>query len=564
MSSTRDILTPDLGVESAEVIELMVQAGDSVTEGQSLLLVESAKASVEIPSPATGTLTAWKIQKGQTVKEGVILATLDTTNDSTTLPSGAATSQPANVSAGPDTTETTPTQTTPTPTTATQTTDTHIVVTPDLGVDSAEVTELLVQTGATVTEGQSLLLVESAKASVEIPSPFAGEVGEWRVSKGQSIQQGMPLMSLRTASASSQSASRAAQNTASPAASSAQTAESVSASSSPVNSPAASSGSVQAPANSVPENPATSTASSDVYAGPAVRRLARQLGVALSEVSGSGPHQRLLKEDVYSYVKQRLGHSTGTRQSAESGGSTSGLPPLPDMSAYGPSQLVPLSRIQQAAIRHLANNRFIPQVTQFDQADITELEALRQSLKDEYKQQGINLTILAFIAKAVAYQLRQVPRFNSHLTDDQSQLLQREDIHLGIAVATEEGLVVPVLRQPDGKGILQIATELQQLGQKARDKKLLPADFAGASFTISSLGNLGGTGFTPLVNWPQVAILGVSPASLQPVWEHGAFQPRLMLPLSLSYDHRVINGADAAVFARQLAENLKDIRRILL
>jgi pyruvate dehydrogenase E2 component (dihydrolipoamide acetyltransferase) len=234
------------------------------------------------------------------------------------------------------------------------------------------------------------------------------------------------------------------------------------------------------------------------------------------------------------------------------------------MSKWGALHSEQLSRIQQAAVTHLSLNTYIPQVTQFDQADITELEALRNQLKDGYKKQGVSLTILAFIAKAVAHLLLQEQRFNSHLADDGKSLIIRDEVHLGIAVATEDGLIVPVLRRPEQKGIRQIAEELQMLGQKARDKKLSPADLAGASFTISSLGNLGGTGFTPLVSWPQVAILGISPAAMQPMWDGSAFVPRLMLPLSLSYDHRVINGADAARFARRLAELLADLRQVLL
>jgi len=255
---------------------------------------------------------------------------------------------------------------------------------------------------------------------------------------------------------------------------------------------------------------------------------------------------------------------TPVATSAASAAAPSGLPPLPNVSKWGASHTEALTRLQQASIPQLSLNLYMPQVTQFDHADITELEALRVELKDGYKKQGIGLTILAFIAKAVAHLLIQEPRFNSHLADDGKSLLMREEVHLGIAVATDDGLIVPVLRNPDRLSIREIAQQLGELGQKARDKKLGPNDLSGATFTISSLGAMGGTGFTPLVNWPQVAILGLSPAAMQPIWDGSAFQPRLMLPLSLSYDHRVINGVDAARFARALAVLLGDLRRVLL
>lgn len=431
------------------------------------------------------------------------------------------------------------------------------IKTPDLGVDKAEVIEILIAVGEQVSEGQSLFVVESSKASVEIPSPAAGVVQQIQVKLGDVVSEDVLLLILESAEASSDPVSKPSlQPEAKPAPAAAPKPDTTQ----PTPEPAPAAKSVVTAA----ESPAISTSLdlSNVYAGPAVRQAARQLGVDLSQVQPSGINQRVLKEDVYAHVKQRLSQPTPSINQANS--TAIGLPPLPKMDKWGELHHESLSRLQQAAIQHLSLNSYIPQVTQFEQADITELEALRQQLKDDYKKSGVSLTVLAFIAKAVAHLLLQQPRFNSHLADDGKQLIVRDEVHLGIAVATPDGLIVPVLRHPDRKGIRQIAEELQQLGQKAREQKLTPADLSGASFTISSLGNLGGTGFTPLVNWPQVAILGISPAAMQPVWDGAQFVPRLMLPLSLSYDHRVINGADAAGFAGQLAQLLADLRRALL
>jgi len=463
------------------------------------------------------------------------------------------------------------------------------IKTPDLGVDKAEVIEILCAVGDAIEAGQSLFVVESSKASVEIPSPTAGVVQQVLVKLGDVVSEDVLLLTLADAATepdavtepdaiekpdataqtepkhehqadSTRQAPQRAEAADTKRAAPAETAPSATTQPAAVVSPAPE---PAKPAATSTTQAASAVDLSAVYAGPAVRQAARQLGVDLREVQASGTHQRILKEDVYAYVKQRLSQPV-VPSAAPAAASPVGLPPLPNMDKWGELHHEPLSRLQQAAIRHLSLNTYIPQVTQFEQADITELEALRQQLKDDYKKSGVSLTILAFIAKAVAHLLLQQPRLNSHLADDGKQLVVRDEVHLGIAVATDDGLIVPVLRHPDRKGIRQIAEELQQLGQKAREQKLTPADLSGASFTISSLGNLGGTGFTPLVNWPQVAILGISPAAMQPVWEGGQFVPRLLLPLSLSYDHRVINGADAARFTSQLSLLLTDLRRILL
>ncbi len=538
-----EIKTPDLGVEKAEVSEILVKVGDKVTKNQSLLVVESAKASVEVPSPVDGVIESILVTQGQLVQEGVALFTVSGAVEEVAPVAETPAVEKPSIQAE----QSTPAQTSQ-PTSQT-------VEVPDLGVDQADVSEILVKVGDVVTVGQSLIVVESAKASVEVPSPFAGTVERIAVSQGQSVKQGMPLLVLGgVAGAKSNTSIQLAASSPVQAAS--------------VTQPrAVTQFSQSAPQTAEPKPAALvveSTANNaDVYAGPAVRQTARQLGVDLHNVKATGINGRILKEDVYAYVKQRL-TTAPTLSSTVATSAPSGLPPLPDFSKWGASHDEPLTRLQQVSIPQLSLNLYMPQVTQFDHADITDLEKLRIELKDEYKKQGIGLTILAFIAKAVAHLLLKETRFNSHLNDDGKSIRVREEVHLGIAVATDDGLIVPVLRNPDRLSIREIAQQLAEISQKARDKKLGPNDLAGATFTITSLGAMGGTGFTPLVNWPQVAILGLSPAVMQPMWDGAAFQPRLMLPLSLSYDHRVINGVDAARFARALAVLLGDLRRVLL
>ena len=402
--------------------------------------------------------------------------------------------------------------------------------------------------GDHVEAQQSLCVVESDKASVEVPSPSAGIVKAIHVSPNQEVRQGMALAIIEV---SGEEVAPAKPKAAAPAESKATAKPQPTAST---------------PATPVQTEKLTKAQEADnakVYAGPAVRKLARELGVVLAQVKASGEHGRVMKEDVFAYVKTRLTVPQAA-SSSQAAAVTAGLPALPDFSAFGGGEVKAMTRLQQVSVPQLSLNNFIPQVTQFDLADITELEAWRGELKDGFKKQGISLTILAFIAKAVAHLLKEEPYFAGHLADDQKSVLLRNEIHMGIAVATPDGLTVPVLRNPDQKSIKQIAMELAELSQKARDRKLSPKDLQGANFTITSLGSIGGTAFTPLVNWPQVAILGISPATMQPVWNGKDFDPRLMLPLSLSYDHRVINGADAARFTNKLTKLLKDIRSLLL
>lgn len=542
-----DVQVPDIGVEKAVVGEILVKVGDAIDVDQSIIVVESDKATVEVPSTVSGTVTAIQINTGDTVKEGVVILKVKTATSSAVTQVETPQSAPAEAAAATVSAAASPPQTT------TASAQVEVAV-PDLGVDKATVAEILVHVGDTVAADQSLIVVESDKATVEVPSTSAGVIQAIHVELGQSVAQGDALVTIVTADAAASTAVSAAQVASAPSASPA-----VSAASTAKTTTVA----ANAHTNVDKLSKAQHEANAKVYAGPAVRKLARELGVVLADVKATGPHARVLKEDLKAYVKARL-TAPQTAPVVATTQQVTGLPKLPDFSAFGGVEEKGLTRLQQVSIPQLSLNNYIPQVTQFDLADITELEAWRGELKANFKKEGVSLTILAFIAKAVAHLLKDEPYFAAHLADDQKSVLLRKEIHMGIAVATPDGLTVPVLRNPDQKSIKQIAIELGELSQKARDKKLSPKDLQGANFTITSLGSIGGTAFTPLVNWPQVAILGISPATMQPVWNGESFDPRLMLPLSLSYDHRVINGADAARFTHKLTRLLADIRSLLL
>ncbi|VXA55058.1 dihydrolipoamide S-acetyltransferase, E2 component of the pyruvate dehydrogenase complex [Acinetobacter proteolyticus] len=535
-SQVVDVKVPDIGVEKALVAEVLVKVGDQIEPEQSIVVVESDKATVEVPSSVAGIVEAIQIKEGDSIKEGVVLIQVKTASAATSSEPQAA---PAAITEAPAASNT-------------STGNVEIEV-PDLGVEKALVSEILVNVGDRVEAQQSLCVVESDKASVEVPSSVAGIVKAIHVSANQEVRQGVALATIEVSgSAAASAAAPKAQAAAAPATQAVAAKPQAAATAAP-----------SAPAQAEKLTKAQEADNAKVYAGPAVRKLARELGVVLGQVKASGEHGRVMKDDVFAYVKTRL---TAPQPAAATQAApvASGLPKLPDFSAFGGGEVKTMTRLQQVSVPQLSLNNFIPQVTQFDLADITELEAWRGELKDGFKKQGLSLTILAFIAKAVAHLLKEEPYFAGHLADDQKSVLLRNEIHMGIAVATPDGLTVPVLRNPDQKSIKQIATELAELSQKARDRKLSPKDLQGANFTITSLGSIGGTAFTPLVNWPQVAILGISPATMQPVWNGKDFDPRLMLPLSLSYDHRVINGADAARFTNKLTKLLKDIRSLLL
>ena len=549
-SEVVDVQIPDIGVEKATVGEILVSVGDQIELDQSIVVVESDKATVEVPSTVAGTVESIDIKEGDTIKEGVVILKVKTAPSA----AQAQTEAPQAEVTQPETQE----KAVEAPQASVAPAGDVEVMVPDLGVDKAAVAEILVQVGDTVEKDQSIIVVESDKATVEVPSTAAGTIKAIHVELGQNVSEGVALLTIEAE----------AQAEAAPVAAKAEVAKAAEESKVPATNaaPAPAASSNQAVATSDNADKLTkeqNAANAQVYAGPAVRKLARELGVVLADVKASGPHARLMKEDLVAYVKMRL-TTPQTASVAPAAAVASGLPKLPSFDAFGGVEEKALTRLQQVSIPQLSLNNYIPQVTQFDLADITELEAWRNELKGNFKKEGLSLTIMAFIIKAVAHLLQEEREFAAHLSDDGKSILLRNEIHMGIAVATPEGLTVPVLRHPEQKSIKQIAVELGELSQKARDKKLSPKDLQGANFTITSLGSIGGTAFTPLVNWPQVAILGISPATMQPVWNGEGFDPRLMLPLSLSYDHRVINGADAARFTHKLAKLLKDIRTLLL
>ena len=542
-SQVVDVQVPDIGVEKAIVGEILVAVGDEIDVDQSIVVVESDKATVEVPSTISGTVTAIEISVGDSVKEGVVILKVKTAG-SAAAPAAAVQAEVAQAAPEAATAEVAA------PVAAVAAGKVDIAV-PDLGVDKAAVAEILVAVGDKVEKDQSIIVVESDKATVEVPSSASGVITAIHVTLGQNVSEGIALVKIE---AEGQAPVAAAPEPAQVPAKAEAAKAALAKAAAPVQTAAPSADKLTKEQNA---------ANSKVYAGPAVRKLARELGVILAEVKASGPHARLMKEDLFAYVKTRLTAPVPVA-AAPAVAQVAGLPKLPSFEAFGGVEEKALTRLQQVSIPQLSLNNYIPQVTQFDLADITELEAWRNDLKGNFKKEGVSLTIMAFIIKAVAHLLKEEREFAGHLADDGKSVLLRNEIHMGIAVATPDGLTVPVLRNPDQKSIKQIAVELGELGQKARDKKLSPKDLQGANFTISSLGAIGGTAFTPLVNWPQVAILGISPATMQPVWNGQGFDPKLMLPLSLSYDHRVINGADAARFTNKLTKLLKDIRTLLI
>ena len=576
-----DIKAPDLGVDSAEVSEIMVEVGDVIAKDDNIVLLESDKASVEVPSSAAGKVTKISVAIGDQVSEGMVLIEIDSAEDSeaSTGDNAAEEQQAENTDdtdakseSKPDSaattveTESKQSESAAKPAASAGKSTTHAL--PDLGVDEAQVSEIMVSVGDTVSAEQSILLIESDKASVEVPAPIAGKIEKILVEAGDMVANGQDFIVI--ASSANETADAPAETTQSEVSESAN-APKAAQKQQTTGEPKQAARPAQTGATSQQGGKLTEAEvnekSADVYAGPAVRKLARQLGVDITKVNGSALNDRILKEDLFAHVKESL--TTQKAAPISSNAASAGLPKLPDMSnaeIWGEVETQDLSRLQKVSIPQLNYNTLLPQVTQFDLSDITETEKLRGELKGGMKAEGIGFTILAFVVKATAYALTQHPRFNSHLSDDNTQVILRKSVNMGIAVATDDGLIVPVIKNVQDKGLKQIAIEIGELAIKARDKKLGAKDLQGASFTISSQGNLGGTAFTPLVNWPQVGILGVSEASMQPRWDAKtqSFEPRLMLPLSLSYDHRVINGADAAVFTRYIATLLADPRRILI
>lgn len=537
-ASVEEILVPDLGGEG-QVIEIMVREGDRVEKDQSLFTLESDKASMEIPAPKAGIIKKLHFKMGDQLKEGDPLMALEVVADQT-----MAAAQPAAMAAPAASAAVV---TAPVATGAAQIKE---LLVPDLGGEG-QVIEIMVKEGDVVTKDQGILTLESDKASMEIPAPEAGVVKKLHFKMGDRLKEGDSFIALEVAGAAP------VQNN-------------ITAHAEPAMAPKDRVGVEFAPTDDMESKLARQVTdqprkeSGKVHAGPAVRLLAREFGIDLANVTATGPHGRILKEDVQNYVKNVV------KTQAEGGSTASqgaGIPAIPevDFSRFGEIEEVPMSRLRQIGAQNLHRSWLnVPHVTQFESADITDLEEFRKAQKLAAEKAGTKLTVLPFLIKACAQMLKELPDFNSSLAASGKALIHKKYVHIGFAVDTPDGLLVPVIRDADQKSLLQLSKEAAELADKARNKQLKPEQMQGACFTISSLGHIGGTGFTPIVNAPEVAILGVSRATMQPVWDGKAFQPRLMLPLSLSYDHQVINGAAAALFTRRLSDVLADIRSMLL
>ncbi|EKF9849782.1 pyruvate dehydrogenase complex dihydrolipoyllysine-residue acetyltransferase [Vibrio cholerae] len=532
-AALKEVQVPDIGGDEVEVTEIMVKVGDVVAEEQSLITVEGDKASMEVPAPFAGTVKEIKIAAGDKVSTGSLIMVFE-------VAGAAPVAAPVQAAA-------------PAAAAAPAVAALKEVQVPDIGGDEVTVTEIMVNVGDSISEEQSLITVEGDKASMEVPAPFAGTLKEIKVAAGDKVKTGSLIMVFEVAGAA-------------PVAAPAQAAA-----------PAAAPAQASAPAAAAPATaPATSGEFQEnheySHASPVVRRLAREFGVNLAKVKGSGRKNRILKEDVQNYVKEALKRLESGAQAAASGkgdGAALGLLPWPkvDFSKFGDTEVQPLSRIKKISGANLHRNWvMIPHVTQWDNADITELEKFRQeqNAMEAKRDTGMKITPLVFIMKAAAKALEAFPAFNSSLSDDGESLILKKYVNIGIAVDTPNGLVVPVFKDVNKKGIYELSKELAEVSKKARGGKLTAADMQGGCFTISSLGGIGGTAFTPIVNAPEVAILGVSKSEMKPVWNGKEFAPRLQLPLSLSYDHRVIDGAEGARFITYLNECLSDIRRLVL
>jgi len=559
-----EVKVPDIGdFKDVEIIEVLVKAGDTIKPEQSLVTVESDKASMEIPSSAAGVIAEMKVKVGDKVNEGTLLLLLEGDAAAAPAPVPAAPAAPA-----PAASPVPAASPAPSPAAAAPAYDGAVeVVVPDIGdFDEVAVIELLVKVGDTVAVEQSLVTVESDKASMEIPSSNAGVVKELRVKVGDKVSKGSVLAVVEGAGGAA--AARVA-----PAAAAAPAAAPTA--SAPAPSPAAPAAASDrpVPTAALPAHVPGSAGGPLAHASPTIRKLARELGVPLDEVKGSGPKGRITQEDVQSFVKSVLAgaiqtHAQSSKAAAPAAASSGGLPgllawPQVDFAKFGPVEKKDLSRIKKISGPALHRNWVtIPHVTNHDDADITDLEAFRVSTNKENEKSGVKVTMLAFLIKACVAALQKFPDFNASLDGD--QLVLKKYFHIGFAADTPNGLVVPVIRDCDKKGVLQISTEMGELAKKARDGKLTPTDMSGGCFSISSLGGIGGRYFTPIINAPEVAILGVCRSMIEPVWDGKAFQPRLVLPLSLSWDHRVVDGAMAARFNVFLIQVLGDFRRVLL
>ncbi len=549
--TTITISVPDLsGAADVDVIEVMVKAGDVVAEGDSLIAVETDKASLEVPAPQGGTVVEIIMQEGSTCSEGDVILTLSI---------AAEVTEPVKVEKTPESVTVADTVPVPVPAPAVSGGIEEIKI-PDLsGATDVDVIEVMVKVGDTVAEGDSLIAVETDKASMEVPSPKAGVVKLVAVTEGATCNEGDLILSLEVVEdavaapvQTSTVSSATPEKTAKP--------STVAAAVSPIAAPIQEMAKASAP-SSTELNSKNNTA---LYAGPAVRILAREFGVDLAQVKGTGRRGRILKEDIQAFVKQALKSAASPAVAVTSG---LGIPQVPeiDFSQFGEIELLKLSKIARITRDNMSRAWLnVPHVTQFDEADITDLEVFRKEMKEEAAKSGVRLTPMPFILKAVAKALSEHPRFNASLHADGQHLVLKKYINIGIAVDTPHGLMVPVIKDADKKSIYQLANEAVELATKAKNRKLKPNEMQGACFTISSLGGIGGTGFTPIVNTPEVAILGISKADIKPRWNGKEFEPRKMLPLCLSYDHRAINGGDAGRFMTYLNSVLSDIRKMVL
>jgi len=525
-AAAKDVAVPDIGADEVEVTEILVKVGDKVEAEQSLITVEGDKASMEVPAPFAGTVKEIKIGTGDKVTTGSLIMVFEV--------AGAASA------AAPAAAETPAAPAAPAASAAKD------VAVPDIGGDEVEVTEVMVKVGDKVAAEQSLITVEGDKASMEVPAPFAGTVKEIKISAGDKVKTGSLIMVFEVEGAA-------------PAAAPAQKAEAAPA-------PAASS----APAQQAAPTAKGEFTENDAYvhATPVIRRLAREFGVNLAKVKGTGRKGRILREDVQTYVKDAVKRAEAAPAAAAGGGLPGMLPwPKVDFSKFGEIEEVELGRIQKISGANLSRNWvMIPHVTHFDKTDITDLEAFRKQQNEEAAKRKLDVkfTPVVFIMKAVAAALEQMPRFNSSLSEDGQKLTLKKYINVGVAVDTPNGLVVPVFKDVNKKSITELSRELMAISKKARDGKLTAGEMQGGCFTISSLGGIGTTHFAPIVNAPEVAILGVSKSAMEPVWNGKEFVPRLMMPMSLSFDHRVIDGADGARFITIINNMLADIRRMVM
>ncbi|MBL4899340.1 MAG: dihydrolipoyllysine-residue acetyltransferase [Colwellia sp.] len=541
MSDTQKILVPDVGGDEVEIIEICVAVGDSIETEDAIITVETDKASMDIPAPSAGTISALLVAVGDKLKEGDLIAEMSSAES---VPSAEAVSAPTE----------TPQEVAPATTQAAAAPTASAIIdveVPDIGEDGeVDVIEVLVAVGDVIAEEDGLITLETDKATMDVPTPVAGTVTEVLINTGDKVKQGSLVIRLETSSGAATPVEVA--QTPAPVA--------------PVK--AAPTGQKSSP---VPHHPEAGKVNKGaIYTSPSIRRLAREFGVDLTLVKGTGNKARILKEDVQSYVKYELSRpkaNSGNAVAAGEGGLQIVSTKAIDFSKFGEVETKPLSRIQKISGPFLHRNWVtIPHVTQFDEADITNVEAFRkeQNVICEKQKLGFKITPLVFILKAAADALRAFPIFSSSLSEDGESLIMKKYIHIGVAVDTPNGLVVPVVRDVDQKGIHQLSRELLEISIKARDGKLKAQDMQGGCFTISSLGGIGGTAFTPIVNAPEVAILGVSKSEMKPKWNGSEFMPKLMLPLSMSYDHRVIDGALAARFTAHLASVMSDIRKLIL